>query len=85
MNVRANGFSFRFKAISNTGRPSRQAATLQSKNNRPHYVQFLSVEGYVKGKVTHGGGEHKAIMLKGWCKAVPNTAVESFKISGQVD
>jgi hypothetical protein len=60
-------------------------AILQSKDNRPHYVEFLSEDGYVKGKVTHGGFEHKPIELETWCKAVPNTAIESFKISGAVD
>lgn len=60
-------------------------ACLQSKGNRPHYVQFLSEEGYVTGKVRHGGHEHKPIILKGWHKPVPNAAVESFKISGAID
>lgn len=60
-------------------------AILQSKGNRPHYVSDMSKEGFVKGEVTHGGYEHHPIMLKGWHKPVPNTAVESFKISGMVD
>jgi len=72
-------------AIWNRGRPARQNATLQAKGNRPHHVEQLSVEGYVKGKVTHGGMEHKPIELKQWHQPVPNTAVESFKISGAVD
>lgn len=60
-------------------------AVLQAKGNRPHHVEELSVEGYVRGKVTHGGNEHRPINLKQWHKAVPNTAVESFKISGAID
>ena len=60
-------------------------AVLQSKGNRAHYVEKKSVEGFVTGKVTHGGWEHKPIELKGWHKPVPNTAVESFKITGAVD
>jgi hypothetical protein len=39
----------------------------------------------VRGKVSHGGHEHKPIILDGWHKPVPNTAVGSFKISGAVD
>jgi hypothetical protein len=39
----------------------------------------------VRGRVYHGGFEHNPIDLKGWHKAVPNTAVESFRISGDVD
>jgi len=69
----------------NRGRPARQGAILQAKGNRPHYVEMLSDEGYVKGKVTHGGGGHIPINLKQWHRAVPNTATESFKISGDVD
>lgn len=60
-------------------------ARLHSKGNRPHFVEFLSSEGYVTGTVAHGGGEHMMIELKGWCKPVPNTAVESYKISGAID
>lgn len=67
------------------GRPAKVRAELRSKGNRPHFVEELSEEGYVRGKVTHGGFEHKPIELETWHKPVPNTAVESFKISGAVD
>lgn len=67
------------------GRPRNVEAVLQSKGNRAHYVKHLSEEGYVKGEVTHGGREHKPIILETWHKAVPNTAIGSFKISGAVD
>ena len=67
------------------GRPADAEATLQSKGNRPHFVTKLSEEGYVQGKVTHGGHEHKPIELETWHKPVPNSAVESFTISGSVD
>jgi len=60
-------------------------ARLQSQGNRPHYVAELSEENYVRGKVTHGGHEHRPIRLKGWHKPVPNTAVESFTVSGDID
>lgn len=67
------------------GSDRKTVAVLQSKGNRPHYVDQLCDEGFVRGLVRHGGYEHKDIELKGWCKPVPNTAVESFKITGLVD
>lgn len=67
------------------GGQAQMEARLQSKGNRPHYVRKISEEGYVTGKVWHGGREHKDIELETWCKPVPNTAVESFKISGAID
>jgi hypothetical protein len=66
------------------GGPSVQAV-LQSNGNRPHYVTELSEDGFVRGKVLHGGWEHEPITLPGWHKPVGNGAVESFKISGAID
>lgn len=74
-----------FRAHSRGGRRPYAQAVLQSKGNRAHFVEQLSEDGYVRGKVTHGGHEHKPIDLKGWHKAVPNTAIGSFKISGAID
>lgn len=59
-------------------------AVLQSKGNRAHYVEEKCGE-YVRGRVWHGGYEHKDITLKEWHRPVPNTAIESFKISGAID
>ncbi len=59
--------------------------SLQANGNRAHLISSMSKEGYVKGLVTHEGYEHKPIELKTWHKPVPNTAVQSFKISGRVD
>jgi hypothetical protein len=42
-------------------------------------------EFYVTGKVTHSGREHADLTLRGWFKAVPNTATNSFTISGDID
>lgn len=67
------------------GDSRRAMATLQSKGNRAHYVEKMCKEGYVTGRVTHGGFEHKDIQLDTWCKPVPNAAVESFRITGMVD
>lgn len=60
-------------------------AVLQSKGNHPHYAMHISDEGYVTGEVAHGGYEHPSITLEGWHKAVPNTAIASFTITGGVD
>ena len=67
------------------GRKPFAEAVLQSNGNRAHYVSELSEDGFVKGLVRHGGGEHKNIVLDGWHKPVPNSAVGSFKITGAVD
>ena len=59
---------------------------LRAGENRPNYaaegIQELS---YVRGKVTHSGREHAALMLKTWHKAVANTSMASFTITGDVD
>jgi len=62
-----------------------QVAKLEVKGSRPHYVDKMSAEGHVQGWVRHGGRDHIPFELKGWHRPVPNTATESFKISGMVD
>jgi hypothetical protein len=42
-------------------------------------------EFYCKGKVEHSGREHAALLLKQWYRAIPNTATESFTITGDID
>ena len=60
-------------------------AKLQAKGNRPHFVEQISTDGFVRGRVDHGGREHAPIRLDGWHKPVGNGAVQSFKISGAID
>lgn len=79
------GEFFQKMEFSRRGVSGKAEAVLQSKGNRAHHVKQLSPEGYVRGAVWHGGGEHQTIGLKNWHKPVPNTAVESFKISGAID
>lgn len=67
------------------GPPAHAEGVLQSKGNRAHYTKKLSVEGYVKGRVWHGGYEHPAIELSTWHKPVPNAAIESFTVTGGID
>lgn len=48
-------------------------------------VMAASSEYFVTNKVTHSGREHKDLELKGWYRAVPNTATQSWTIRGEVD
>jgi len=67
---------------------SPQEGELRQGNNRPNRVElFIRFNGevLVSGKVQHTGREHRDLMLKGWWEAVPNTAVESWQVSGDVD
>jgi len=62
--------------------------TLQAGNNRPNYAERgTEIDGktYVTGKVSHSGREHKDIKLVGWHRVIPNTAIESFTIEGDID
>jgi hypothetical protein len=60
--------------------------TLRAGNNSPnHATQGVAKLMLVKGKVTHSGREHADMLLKGWHKAIPNTAIGSFTITGDVD
>ena len=61
---------------------------LRAGENRPNSVDKLFIENnvnYVKGEVTHTGREHEPITLKNWHKAIPNTAIKSFTITGNID
>jgi hypothetical protein len=61
---------------------------LKAGKNRPNNAEFgLQKDGvsYVKGEISHSGREHKTITLDGWHIAMPNTAIGSFTITGDVD
>lgn len=65
-----------------------EAGQLRQGNNRPNRVeQYVKQDGFVfvKGKVTHEGREHREVMLDTWHRAIPNTAVGSWQVSGDVD
>ena len=67
----------------------------------PHEGQLMqgdsrpnTVGGYIKigeavlvsGKISHTGREHRDLFLKdGWYEAIPNTAVGSWQVSGEID
>lgn len=63
----------------------RGVAELSSKGHRPHYASKMCKEGYVTGRITHGGHEHVPLDLDGWYRPVANQAEVSFKISGSID
>ena len=61
---------------------------LRAGKNRPNHAQFgLQKDGlsYVKGEISHSGREHKTIVLDNWHIAMPNTAIDSFTITGDID
>lgn len=61
---------------------------LRAGRNRPNHAAYgfkIGEDSYISGKLEHSGREHAPIILKGWYKVVPNTAIESFTISGDVD
>ena len=62
--------------------------SLRQGQNRPNNVKlFVRINDLVlvSGLVSHAGREHRDVLLKGWWEPVPNTAVESWQISGDVD
>lgn len=66
----------------------RDGGELRAGNNRPNRVSDMLKVGkktYVKGNITHTGREHEPIKLQTWHEAIPNTAIGSFTIKGDVD
>jgi hypothetical protein len=65
------------------------ALSLKAGNSRPNTcTKGMTIKGvaYCSGKVSHTGREHKDLILgKKWYKAVPNTSVANFTISGDID
>jgi hypothetical protein len=62
--------------------------SLQQGENRANNVElFVRTKEMilVSGTVSHAGREHRDVLLKGWWEPVPNTAVQSWQISGEVD
>ena len=61
---------------------------LRAGQNRPNYAQngfTFDGKAYVSGLIEHSGREHRTVNLKQWCYAIPNTATESFTITGDID
>lgn len=63
---------------------------LQAGDNRPNradqmYMDLENDETYVTGEIRHIGREHEPIKLEKWHRAIPNTAIKSFTITGNID
>lgn len=61
---------------------------IQAGNNRPNIAQIgfnCNGNAFIKGIVRHSGREHRDVKLKNWYKVVPNTAIDSFTIEGDID
>jgi hypothetical protein len=59
---------------------------LSAQGNREHVTSFINRKtGLVSGTVYHMGREHNPLKLDGWFLPVPNTAVRSFTLTGDVD
>ena len=57
--------------------------------NTTHTAEFGALDGqgvaFVSGRIVHSGRQHGTLHLDGWWKVVPNNAVASFTIRGNVD
>lgn len=76
------------KATSQWSKLEFEPLTLRAGRNRPNNVtKHSKVDGveYVTGIVEHSGHEHASLTLKGWYLPVPNTSIESFTLTGDVD
>ena len=72
----------------NKGKSVAMPLDLRAGNNRPNKVTQHAKQGketFVSGRCEHSGREHATLILKGWFKAVPNTSVQSFTLTGDVD
>lgn len=61
---------------------------LRQGGNRPNRVEkfiVLNEVVLVSGLVQHTGREHRDVNLEGWWEPVPNTAVSSWQVTGEVD
>lgn len=62
--------------------------TLKAGENRPNHAQLgvvVNGETLVSGYVEHSGREHAKLVLNGWYKAIPNTAIKSVTVTGDID
>ena len=62
--------------------------SLKAGDNRPNNAEQGIKQGkvvYVTGTITHSGREHHPLKLTTWHQAVPNTAVKSFTVTGDID
>ena len=78
----------KYENISNIPDCNVKRMELRAGKNRPNHAEKginTGGKSYVKGKVEHSGREHADIVLEGWHIALPNTAIDSFTITGDID
>jgi hypothetical protein len=78
----------KYKNIGNIPESAVKRMELRAGKNRPNHAEKginTGGKSYVKGKVEHSGREHADIVLEGWHIALPNTAIDSFTITGDID
>ena len=65
-----------------------EAFTLRAGPNRPNRAEKgfkLNNHTYVSGCFSHTGREHHDLNLEGWYEAIPNRAVKSVTVTGDID
>lgn len=65
--------------------PDMQGMAWNERNELRKTLRGKSAECFITGKVEHTGREHAALILRGWYRAFPNTATQSFTITGDID
>ena len=78
----------KYENISNIPDCNVKRMEIRAGKNRPNHAEKginTGGKSYVKGKVEHSGREHADIVLEGWHIALPNTAIDSFTITGDID
>lgn len=65
-----------------------ESLTLSAGPNRPNRAEKgfkLNDHTYVSGYFSHTGREHHDLNLEGWYEAIPNKAVKSVTVTGDID
>jgi hypothetical protein len=60
-----------------------QSASYTEEKTGSHYE--VSVSEYASGTVSQRSRQHEDLTLTGWYKIVPNTAIQSWTITGKID
>jgi hypothetical protein len=75
------------KLPNNCNEKSVKDLELRAGNNRPNRCKGIEHDKkfFVTGKVWHTGREHSDLLLHDWFIAIPNTATQSWQITGDID
>lgn len=61
---------------------------IRTGQNRPNIAEKYAEQNEMKlvsGRLSHSGREHKDLFLESWYQVVPNTSVQSWQLSGDID